>query len=321
MEDTLGRNINYLRVSVTDLCNLRCQYCMPEEGIAKKHHGEILSLEEIFQVVKTAADLGIHKVRITGGEPLVRKGILELIENIANLQKIKDLAMTTNGILLRQYASDLKAAGLKRVNISLDTLREERYKNITRGGKFKAVWEGIEAARKAGLCPIKINVVLIGDFNDDEIEDFAKLTLEESMEVRFIELMPIGQAAAWAKNRFISNHTAKERIKGLIPVYDGDRSSPAKYYQLPGGKGKIGFINPISNHFCKHCNRIRLTADGRLKPCLHWDQEMDVKAALRAGVEDLGEIIQKTILAKPLQHTLNRSDHAPVERDMYRIGG
>lgn len=321
MKDTLGRNINYLRISVTDLCNMRCRYCMPEEGISKKDHNEILSLEEIFEVVKVASALGVNKVRITGGEPLVRKGLLKLVENIASLGTIKDLALTTNGVLLKKYAKALKEAGLNRVNISLDTLNETKYEEITRGGKLSGVIEGLEEAKKVGLLPLKINVVLIGGFNDGEIREFAQLTVNEPVDVRFIELMPIGQAAGWAKTNFISNHTVKEQISELIPIYAGDRSSPAKYYRLPNGNGKVGLINPISSHFCKYCNRMRLTADGRLKPCLHSNQEVDVKLAVRNGLKDLQEILAQAILAKPAQHKLNDQDNEPIHRDMFRIGG
>lgn len=321
MKDASGRNINYLRISITDLCNLRCMYCMPQDGIEKKHHKEILSLEEIYEVTKIAVDLGVDKVRITGGEPLVRNGIIKFIESIAQLEGIRDLAMTTNGLLLKEYAQELKNAGLDRVNISLDTLKDEKYKEITRGGNLKTVLEGIEAAKKVGLNPIKINTVIIGNFNDDEVEDFVGLTLKENIEVRFIELMPIGQASTWAKNKFISNSTIKDRISELMPIYDGDKHSPAKYYRLPGGVGKIGFINPISSHFCKYCNRIRLTADGRLKPCLHSNQEIDIKTALRHNIGDLRKLLEEAILSKPSQHTLNDLDHEPIVRDMYRIGG
>lgn len=320
MKDTLGRRINYLRVSVTDLCNLRCKYCMPEKGICKKEHEDILSLEEIFQVVKASVELGIDKIRLTGGEPLVRKGLVELIESIGKLEGVKDLALTTNGIMLKNYAKDLKAAGLNRVNISLDTLSAEKYHDITRGGSLKNVLEGIEEARKVGLEPIKINMVVIGGFNDHEVGDFAKLTTE-GMDIRFIELMPIGQASSWAKHNFISNEQIKNQIEGLIPAYDTDKSSPAKYYKLSGASGKIGFINPISSHFCKYCNRMRLTADGKLKPCLHSDREIDIKAILRENKGDLRKTIEEAILAKPNKHKLNEKNYKPIARDMVRIGG
>lgn len=320
MKDTLGRNINYLRISVTDRCNLRCMYCMPEDGICKKEHDDILSLEEIYEAVKACSALGISKVRITGGEPLVRKGLTDLISGISALDGIKEIALTTNGILLEQYASELKAAGLNRVNVSLDTLNEEKYSYITRGGKLKDVLRGIKIAEDVGLQPVKLNTVLIGGFNDDEIEDFAAFTANRAVDVRFIELMPIGQAGHWAKKHFISNGTVLERVKELEPVPGDDPSSPAKYYKLPGALGKIGLINPISHAFCGSCNRIRLTADGKFKPCLHSEEEIDVKAAIR-NKQNLQDIIIESINRKPVQHGLNLKGSKPIERDMYRIGG
>jgi len=320
MKDTLGRNINYLRISVTDRCNLRCMYCMPEEGICKKEHEDILSLEEIYEVVKTCSELGISKVRITGGEPLVRKGLIGLVQDISKLQGINELALTTNGVLLSKYAYELKAAGLDRVNISLDTMNEEKYSYITREGSLNNVMSGIAAAEAAGLQPIKLNTVLIGGFNDDEIESFANLTLDRRIDVRFIELMPIGQAGHWSKKHFISNTEILNRVKGLQPIQSDDPSSPAKYYMLPGAKGKVGLINPISHAFCGSCNRIRLTADGKFKPCLHTETEIDVKEVLRSGAS-LKEAIKETILQKPEQHNLNCQHNKPIARDMYRIGG
>lgn len=320
MKDTLGRNINYLRISVTDRCNLRCMYCMPEEGICKKEHQDILSLEEIYEVVKECSKLGISKVRITGGEPLVRKGLTDLISKISRLEGIKELALTTNGVLLEKYASELKEAGLSRVNVSLDTMNEEKYSYITRGGKLRDVMNGIEAAEGVGLQPVKLNTVLIGGFNDDEIEDFVELTTKRPIDVRFIELMPIGQAGHWSKKHFISNSVILDRVKELIPVIAEDPSSPAKYYKLPGAMGKVGLINPISHAFCGNCNRIRLTADGKLKPCLHSEDEIDVRAAIRSK-ESLHDIIIESIYRKPTQHSLNSKGSKPIERDMYRIGG
>ena len=320
IKDTHGRNINYLRISVTDRCNLRCMYCMPEQGICKKEHGEILTLEEIYEVVKACADLGISKVRITGGEPLVRKGLTKLIEKISKLQGIYELAMTTNGVLLPKYAAELKSAGLNRVNISLDTMNAEKYSYITRDGNLGDVMSGIDAAEKAGLSPIKLNTVLIGGFNDDEIEDFVNLTMERDIDVRFIELMPIGQAGHWAKKHFVPNTEILNKVKDLQPIQSNDPSSPAKYYKLPGAKGKVGLINPISHTFCGNCNRIRLTADGKLKPCLHSESEIDIKEVLKKG-ESLQDLVKLAILQKPMQHNLNCEDNKPIKRDMYRIGG
>ena len=326
MKDELGRNINYLRISVTDRCNLRCRYCMPEEGIEKKDHIEMLSLEEIFEVVKVCSGLGTDKIRITGGEPLVRRGLTGLIEKIAAIESIKDIALTTNGLLLKKLAHELREAGLKRINISLDTMNGKKYEYITRGGNIKDVLEGIDEALRVGLVPIKINTVLVKGFNEDELEDFIKLTLNENIDVRFIELMPLGQAASFASEHYLSNTEVLERFKELEPVEAVDKSSPAKYYKLPGAKGRVGLINPISHKFCDNCNRIRLTADGKLKPCLHSDKEIDVKGILRESkINDKYEALQgavaEAIHAKPKHHTLNDLCSKPIERDMYKIGG
>jgi len=302
MKDSFGRRINYLRISVTDRCNLRCKYCMPEDGISKTCHEDILTLEEIYEITKIFVELGIDKIRFTGGEPLARKGIVDLIAKVSKLEGIKDLAMTTNGILLKDYAKELKEAGLNRVNVSLDTLDEEKYKIITRGGNLKDVIEGIEEAKNVGLTPIKINTVLIGGFNDDEIESLVSLTEKEEIDLRFIELMPIGEASSWAKDNFISNDIILEKIKDLMPVPREDISSPAIYYKLPNGKGKVGIINPISCKFCSNCNRVRLTSKGQLKLCLHSNQEIDIKTALRNG-EDIKELIIRAIDKKEVTNS------------------
>jgi len=319
MKDSYGRNIRYLRVSVTDRCNLRCMYCMPEEGVCKKEHLDMLSLEEIYQIIEASEDLGFDKVRITGGEPLVRKNIEWLIKKTEALEGIKDIAMTTNGILLAQNAEKLKNAGLNRVNISLDTLKPDKFKEITRGGNLSDVLEGIKAAIHYGLTPIKINTVLIGGFNDDEIEELAEYTLNHDIHVRFIELMPIGLSAGWSKEKFISNDVVLEKLKDLIPLKTED-GSPAKTYKIPGAKGTIGLINPISQHFCSTCNRLRLTADGKLKPCLHSNLEIDVKPAL-GNEEGIKKIIVDTIDMKPREHHINDSNYEPITRDMNGIGG
>ncbi|NLM43700.1 MAG: GTP 3',8-cyclase MoaA [Clostridiales bacterium] len=319
MKDKYGRNIEYLRISLTDRCNLRCKYCMPEEGIHdKKTHGEIMTLEEIYEVVEICTELGVKKIRLTGGEPLTRLGVTSLVEKISKLDKVTDISMTTNAVLLKKYAKELKEAGLKRVNISLDTLNEKKYKEITRLGSIKDVFDGLEEAKKVGLLPIKINIVLIDRFNDDEIEDFVELTRNEDIQVRFIELMPIGQTADWARDYFVPNTIVLERIKELEPVEIGDKSSPARYYMLPGGKGKVGLINPISHQFCRNCNRLRLTADGKIKPCLHSDQEIDVLKTIREG-GNVKEVMKSSILKKPLKHHLN--DGEAIQRSMARIGG
>lgn len=320
MLDDAGRKINYLRISVTDLCNLRCRYCMPEEGILKKKHEDILRIEEIEEIVAEGAKIGIEKVRITGGEPLIKKGIIELVRKISNIDGIKDLAITTNGTLLKQYAKDLKYSGLNRVNISIDSLNKEKYKKITRGGKIEEVLAGIEEARRVGLTPIKLNTVLIGGFNDDEIEDFVNLTNNENIDVRFIELMPLGQASRWAKEHFISNIKVLENFPDLVPLCKEDKGSPAKYYKLPMGKGRVGLINPISSHFCSSCNRIRITADGRIKPCLHSNYEINIKSLIRQNIK-LSDILKLAIKSKPKEHIIKKDEYEPIIRNMYQIGG
>lgn len=320
MADQFQRKINYMRISITDLCNMRCLYCMPEKGIEKKNHGDFLSYEELVSIVKASVPLGIDKLRITGGEPLVRKGILAFIRSLGEIQGIREIAMTTNGSLLGEMAEPLKKAGVTRFNISIDSLQEERYREITRGGELKDVLLGIDKALELGMKPLKLNTVVIGGYNEDELEDFANLTLHRPIDVRFIELMPLGEASQWAKSRFISNETLKKRL-GLLHPLKGTQGSPAKYYQLPGAKGKIGFINPISDHFCNECNRIRLTSDGKLKPCLHSNEEIDVIPALRKSTETIGSVIAHAIEAKPEKHQLNQKNAIYTRRNMCQIGG
>jgi len=318
VEDLFGRNINYLRISVTDLCNLRCRYCMPKYGISKVSHEDILSVEEIENIAKAFVNLEVNKIRITGGEPLLRRGILDIVERIGRLEGLKDFAITTNGVLLKKYAKELKRRGLKRVNISLDTLKEEKYKYITRIGNIKDVIEGIEIAKEVGLTPIRINTVLVGGFNDDEIEDLARITEKEEIDVRFIELMPIGEALNHESKEYISNKIVLDKLPELVEVERKDLSSPAIYYKLPNAKGKIGLINPISCKFCKYCNRVRLTAQGKMKLCLHSDDEIDLRQALRNG-EDIEKIIVDAIEKKPESHHLEEGMY--ISKKMYQIGG
>lgn len=318
MLDSYGRSINYLRISITDLCNLRCRYCMTDKGVIKKEFEEILTLEEIEKITKEFVKLGINKIRITGGEPLVRKGILKLIREIGSLKEVKDFAMTTNGTMLKKYAKELKNAGLNRVNISLDTLNPKKYSHITRGGDIKNVLEGIEEAKKVGLTPIKLNVVLIKGFNEDEIEDFVNLTRDENIDVRFIELMPIGQVCQWSLNRYLSNNTVLEKCSYLERIESADKSSPAVYYKLKNSKGRVGLINPISCKFCSNCNRMRLTADGKIKACLHSDEEIDIMKYLRQDM-DISGILKNIIKDKPKEHNLE--DGSYIKRNMMAIGG
>ncbi|SDL11576.1 cyclic pyranopterin monophosphate synthase subunit MoaA [Natronincola ferrireducens] len=309
-----------MRISITDLCNLRCLYCMPEEGVCKKNHRDMLTFEEITEIAKVAASLGINKIRITGGEPLVKKGIVDFIASLSKIEGINDIAMTTNGVLLKEYAKDLKEAGLKRVNISIDSLKPEKYREITRGGDVNMVLDGIQEVLRLGMTPVKLNTVIIGGYNEEDVQDFVALTADDNIEVRFIELMPVGQAGNWATERFISNEAIKKKIGNLIPLAH-QTSSPAKYYKIPGAKGKIGFINPISSHFCEECNRIRMTSDGKLKPCLHSNQEIDILNIIRNQPHKLTKVIEESILAKPQQHYLYTEDFQLGTRNMSEIGG
>lgn len=318
MKDSFGREINYLRISLTDRCNLRCEYCMPEKGVDKLKHCDILSLEEIFEITKAFVETGINKIRFTGGEPLVRVGVTDLISRVAKLDGVREIAMTTNGILLKDYATKLKDAGLTRLNISLDTLDADKYKEITRGGDIQKVLDGIEAAREVGLTPIKINTVLIGGFNENEIPRFVELTRNQNISVRFIELMPIGEAAEFDTQKFIPNTRVLDAVKELKPVEAEDIHSPAVYYKLPEAMGKVGIINPISCKFCTSCNRVRLTSTGKLKLCLHSNREIDLKRALD-NKEDLKKIISDAILTKEEEHHLENKEY--VTRNMNQIGG
>jgi cyclic pyranopterin phosphate synthase len=295
--------INYLRISITDRCNLRCKYCMPEEGIDFVPHSEILTYEEILRFVKLSVLEGIRKVRITGGEPLVRKGLMGFLDRLTKQDNLKDISITTNGVLLRKFARSLKKAGIKRINISLDTLRPERFSMITGGDHFHDVWEGILEAELVGFNPIKINVVIIKGINDDEIQDFGRLTLEKELYVRFIEFMPVGNNNHWSKSRFMSQSEIKERLSSLgrlIPLGNDPYGGPAKRFRIEGGKGEIGFIGAISHEFCSSCNRLRLTSEGMLRSCLFSDEEIDIKSPMRSGVDDeqLRELIKKAMSQK-----------------------
>ena len=333
LSDSFQRPVNYLRISVTDRCNLRCVYCMPEEGVPLLSHEDILSYEEVSIVARAASELGISKVRLTGGEPLVRMGLATLVTMLAGIEGIDDISLTTNGVLLERYADDLKSAGLKRVNISLDSLRSDRFKKITRLGKLDDVLRGIEAARRAGLNPVKINMVVIRDTNDDEIVDFARLTIDGEWHIRFIEYMPFSGNGREDRS-MVSVPEIKQRIETLgvlepeIRIVDNEQEAssfngggPAKYFRLPGAKGTIGFISPVSEHFCKVCNRLRLTADGKLRPCLFSDEEIDLREPLRSGAtpDDVKLLIRKAASCKPEGHRLKAG--LTCDRFMAQIGG
>ncbi len=324
--DPYKRKINYLRISVTDRCNLRCRYCMPEEGIPLISHNEILTYEEILRIVNVFAKEGISKVRITGGEPLVRKGIVEFISHLSKIEEIKDLSLTTNGILLRDFAYELKSAGLKRVNISLDSLKRERFLEITGRDGFERVWEGILEALKVGLSPIKINMVAIKGVNDDEIESFARLTIDLPLVVRYIEYMPSGNGDSWSEENIITVDQIKKRIENIVklnPIPQSEWDGPAKRYRIEGALGEIGLIGAVSEHFCSDCNRLRLTPDGKIRTCLFSDNEIDLKEYIRNGAtdEDLRQRLLIALKMKPERHHINTNQFKKCQRNMSAIGG
>jgi cyclic pyranopterin phosphate synthase len=379
--DSYKRTIDYLRVSVTDRCNFRCVYCMPEEGAPVSPKEEILTYEEIEHLVRIAVSLGMTKIRLTGGEPLVRKDIATLVERIGAIPGLRDLSMTTNGFLLERYAADFARHGLNRINISLDTLRPERFARIARRGNLEDVLAGIEAAQEAGLSPIKLNCVVMRGWNEDEVVDFARLTLEQPFNVRFIELMPInwskgddsgsgslsdffalaaapgyrpdsnirlyareelrsfretfrvkdtnlqrGQLdAAQMRQAFISTAEMRARIEAALgPMEPAEvvTNGPARSFRLGGARGTIGFISQITNDVCVNCNRLRLTADGQLRPCLMADGEVDLRSLLRSGASDdeIAERFRLTVRHKPKEHRLE-DGVAPVGRNMSQLGG
>ena len=308
LSDSFQRPINYMRISVTDRCNLRCVYCMPAEGVKLMAHSDILSYEEIYTIVKAAAELGINKVRLTGGEPLVRLGLSELVRLLASIDTIDDISLTTNGILLAQQAAALKEAGLRRVNISLDTLKPDRFQQITRCGRLEDTLEGIAVARAVGLNPVKINMVVMSGVNDDELPDFAARTVGDGWNVRFIELMPTNGGDS-VSSKLVSVSDMRRRIESLgklEPCQVSVGNGPAKYFCLPDATGTIGFITPVTEHFCYQCNRLRLTADGKLRPCLLSEEEIDLREPLRCGAPalELKNLIEKAIASKPRGHHL-----------------
>lgn len=308
MRDGFGRNISYLRISVTDRCNLRCRYCMSEEGVSLKKQEEMISFEDIVQFVEIASHYGIHKVRVTGGEPLVKKDILSLLQRLSKIEGIDELCLTTNGTLLKQNAYDLFKAGVTRINISLDTLDAKKYEYMSRGGHLQDVFEGIKEAYKY-FEKIKINVVYMKGFNDDEVKDFIKLTLKYPIDVRFIELMPIGIAKQYAS--YFSSLDDMVKDYALIPLH---HDGVAKMYRRKGARGRIGIISAMSHSFCHTCNRIRLTADGKIKPCLFADDEYDIR---HLSKEDMEDVFKKVISSKPESKEVKKQ----TDRNMNEIGG
>ncbi len=317
MKDNFAREITYLRMSVTELCNLRCRYCMPEDGVCKREHEQMLTEEEMITAAAAAASLGIKKLRITGGEPLVKKNIVSICEKTAAIDGIRDVAITTNGVDLPRLAKPLRSAGVKRLNISLDTLSAGKYRYITRRGELDEALRGIYAALEAGFEKIKLNAVLIGGFNDDEIPALARLTEKYPLDVRFIELMPMYDSGDFGPDAYIPCTTVTEKLPELIPAEsDG---GVAKLYRLPEGKGNVGLISPVSAHFCASCSRIRLTADGKIKPCLHSDAEYSVKGL---DYEGMRTQFENAIRAKPQWHgILDVSNRSGAGRNMNEIGG
>jgi len=323
--DPYERKIDYLRLSVTDRCNLRCTYCMPAQGVPKLTHTDVLRYEEILRLARVVTGMGISKIRITGGEPLLRKDILYLCEKIASMPGMKSLSITTNGVLLSRFAKDLLDVGIRRINISLDTLKAERFAAITRHDSFREVWHSVLTAHEVGLSPIKLNTVVMQGINDDEIEDLARLTFLYPFHVRFIEFMPF--LADDHSNRFLPSDDILERLRQvapLIPTKSPDSNGPASHYRFPGAMGMIGIISPISHHFCPTCNRLRLTSDGKLRTCLFAAEETDMKPVLRNGASDneVIEVIRAAIGRKPEKHELDSAIFRKcINRSMFSIGG
>ena len=333
MKDAHGRTIDYLRVSLTDRCNLRCVYCMPEKGVTQLCHTDILRFDEIVAIVKAAADLGIRRIRLTGGEPLVRKGVVGLVEEIASIDGIDDVSLTTNGILLPRMAKDLKRAGLKRVNISLDTLDAQQFAEITRVGALEDTLAGIDAALETGFDPVKVNAVTVRRLNQD-FYGFARMSVDRPLHMRFIEYMPVGggeddPGCGWDEGDVISSDEVlalindQAKASGAAPLVPADETrpvggGPARYYRFEGALGTVGFISPRSRHFCSSCNRLRCTADGKIMPCLFSDERFDIKEAAASGDQDaVRAVLLRAIGVKPDDH----HDRVGTERGLSQIGG
>lgn len=314
MKDGYGRDIYYLRLSVTDLCNLRCVYCMPAGGVEKRRHEDVLTVEELEEIARSAGRCGIRKIRLTGGEPLVRRGIVDICARTAAAPGVEEVCMTTNGLLLPKLAPELRKAGLRRVNISLDTLSPELYRELTRVGNIEDAVSGLKAALD-NFQTVKINAVLIGGTNESEIRQMVYITKDAPVELRFIELMPIGECAHWPRERFLENSAVLEAVPELEPC---GTSGVARLFSLPNARGRVGLISPLSSHFCPECNRIRITPDGRLKPCLHSAQEIELRGFHGA---ELDAKLREGICAKPMRHHLSPASPSESLRGMSRIGG
>jgi len=331
--DRYNRHLNYLRISVTDWCNLRCIYCLPKGYIPKLSHSDILSYEEILRIVRIGVELGISKVRITGGEPLIRKGIYDFLKRLSEIRELEDISLTTNGILLKDNIEKIRAAGIRRINISLDTLNPEKFKKITGHDAFYQVWEGIKQSHQVGFYPLKINVVAMRGINDDEFKDIARLSFYYPFHIRFIEYMPMGNTEFIRENSEceILAPEIMERISSLgmlNPVEKSDKcgishDGPAERYKFEGAKGEIGFIHAMSHHFCHKCNRLRLTAGGHLRTCLLSDHQTDIKTLIRKGCSDneLAELFIQAVSFKPMHHNLSVKESERVAAQMSAIGG
>ncbi len=323
--DNCNRHLNYLRISVTDRCNLQCRYCGPQELIPKLSHTDILTYEEILRIVRVAIRLGISKVRVTGGEPLVRKGVYDFLRELVATEGLMDVSLTTNGVLLNDNLEKIQAAGISRINISLDTLSRSKYHDITGFDEFERVWQGIEKAHQMGFYPIKLNSVALRGINDDELVEMARLSLRYPFHIRFIEYMPIGQAAFNPKSLLLVPEI-KERISALgtlVAVRETAHDGPAQRYRYADAKGEVGFIPALSQHFCNKCNRLRLTASGQLRPCLLSDRQQDLKKALRekGSDRDLAKIFAAAVDHKPSDHNLIPKKSAHACGQMRAIGG
>lgn len=323
--DPCNRRLNYLRISITDRCNLRCIYCVPHGFIPKLPHKEILSYEEILHIVRISVGLGISKVRITGGEPLVRKGVYGFLKRLTKIEGLLDISLTTNGVFLKHNINKIKSAGIKRINISLDTLNRKKYRKITGYDFFDQVWEGIELAHKMGFDPVKLNVVPLKGINDDELTDIAALSIDYPFHIRFIEYMPMGTNQMESDHHLLFPEIKKciHQFGKLIPVEKDMNDGPAERFKFKSAKGEIGFIRPISQHFCNTCNRLRLTASGQLRPCLMSDVQVDLKTPLREGCSDveLAEVFLQAVRLKPLGHNLSVDHPVGVSAQMCAIGG
>jgi GTP 3',8-cyclase len=324
--DGFSRTITYLRISVTDKCNLRCVYCMPEGGLPWLRREEILSYEEIAAIVRAAASVGVRTIRLTGGEPLVRRNLSRLVAAIASIPGIDDIALSTNGLLLEEQLAELLSAGLRRVNLSLDTLRPDRFETIARRRGLDAVLRAIDAAIDAGLTPLKLNCVVMRGKNDDELIDFARLTRERPIYVRFIEVMPVIENVALQRDAYVSTDEILRRLSAageLLPVVGPSGNGPARYFAYAGSAGAVGVISPLSHDYCERCNRVRLTADGRLRLCLFGDYALDLRSPLRngAGTAEIAKLLGSAMLIKPERHHLRLGETASRMRAFSEIGG